>query len=90
MFHGDLDRHTKDSITSEYVKHTSKIRVLVSTVAFGMGVSVPDIRSVIHWGASSDCLNYWQEVGMSLGTFDNQYVHVLYCLFPIQNNTMIN
>ncbi|XP_067668372.1 uncharacterized protein [Haliotis asinina] len=35
-----------------------------STVtAFGMGVDIPDVELVIHWGVSTTVLDYWQEVG---------------------------
>lgn len=63
QFCGILDEDTKKAITSEFAAPHSTIRVLVSTVAFGMGVDIPDIRRVVHWGAPSDTLSYWQEVG---------------------------
>ncbi len=34
--------------------------MVVATVAFGMG---PNVRRVIHWGASSDIESYMQEIG---------------------------
>ena len=44
---------------------SGEVRILISTVAFGMGVHIHDIRTVIHYGPSSDTLFYWQEVGRS-------------------------
>ena len=46
----------------EIVKENSCIRILICTVAFGMGVQVKDIRNIYHWGAGS-IPAYWQEVG---------------------------
>ena len=41
----------------------SQIRILFCTIAFGMGVDIPDIRRVVHWGCSKSVMSYWQEVG---------------------------
>ncbi|HUR68540.1 MAG TPA: ATP-dependent DNA helicase RecQ [Candidatus Thermoplasmatota archaeon] len=39
------------------------IEVLISTVAFGMGVDKGDIRFVFHHDPSASLENYWQEAG---------------------------
>ena len=40
-----------------------KLRVLIATTAFSMGIDIPDICQVYHWGASSDLEQYLQEIG---------------------------
>ena len=40
-----------------------KCRVLFATIAFGMGVNIPNIRTVIHFGPSADIDDYFQESG---------------------------
>jgi superfamily II DNA/RNA helicase len=60
---GSLTLRPKNQITQEFASPTSKIRLLVSTVAIGLGVNIPGVRNVIHWGPSSDILSYWQEIG---------------------------
>ena len=39
------------------------MRIVITTVAFGMGIQIPDIDLVIHWGPSDNSLMYWHEVG---------------------------
>ena len=41
----------------------SSLRVIIATVAFGMGVNCPDVRQVIHWGVPEDTEMYIQESG---------------------------
>ena len=61
--HGHSGQATEDRIFAEFPKLDSKIRVLITTVAFGMGVNIPDISYVLHWGVPSTVVAYWQEVG---------------------------
>ena len=63
LYHSEIYSETEGEILAGFPVVSSEIRVLVSTIAFGMGVSIPDIRKVVHWGASKTILSYWQEVG---------------------------
>ena len=45
----------KDSILQSFAKINTKLRVIIATVAYGMVIDCPDVRCVIHWGASLGC-----------------------------------
>ncbi|KAL3870211.1 hypothetical protein ACJMK2_038290 [Sinanodonta woodiana] len=63
MFHANTDKESKERIINQFVKEDGTIEVLISTVAFGMGINIPNIDIVVHWGLPSSCISYWQEVG---------------------------
>lgn len=62
-----LSYHAGKSITERNKIHQSFIqdetKVIVATIAFGMGINKPDVRNVIHFGASGNIDSYYQEVG---------------------------
>ncbi|KAI9034797.1 DEAD/DEAH box helicase [Aspergillus affinis] len=51
----------KSSILQRFIEGPS--RVIVATSALGMGVDIPDIRSIIHLGRPRSLLEYAQESG---------------------------
>ena len=62
-FHTGLCSKDQKIIIQNFVKEESTIRFIICTVAFGLGVNIPDIRFVVHWGACDSALQYWQEAG---------------------------
>ena len=39
------------------------MRIVVATIAFGLGINTPDVRQVVHLGAPEDMESYIQETG---------------------------
>jgi RecQ family ATP-dependent DNA helicase len=50
----------RKQIVEEFCSGTLKI--VIATIAFGMGIDKPDVRAVIHWGISRNLEAYYQEV----------------------------
>ena len=63
MFTAYTERDVKKQIINELSTPNSQLRVVVATVAFGMGLDCPNVRKVIHWGPSGDIELYLQETG---------------------------
>ena len=63
MFHSQVETSDQQRIITTFKKPDSIIRCIITTVAFGMGVDIPDIKFIMHWGPSSTIIEYWQEVG---------------------------
>jgi ATP-dependent DNA helicase RecQ len=61
FYHAGLDNATRESRQSEW--KTNRIRVMVATNAFGMGIDKPDVRLVIHLDLPDNLENYYQEAG---------------------------
>lgn len=59
-YHGKLSLKQKQVYHHEFTRDI--VRVIVATMAFGMGIDKPDVRLVVHYGAPNDIERYYQEV----------------------------
>ena len=62
MYTSIIDKDHKDSILNLFTKR-SHLRIVIATIAFGMGVDLPDVRQVIHVSSPDDIESYIQETG---------------------------
>ena len=60
-FHARMDHELKEE--RQRLWKEGRIRVIVATNAFGMGIDKPDVRSVIHYSMPSSLEEYYQEAG---------------------------
>jgi len=75
-YHAGLTAEERNQKQEDWIK--SKIRVIVCTNAFGMGIDKPDVRTVVHMDAP-DCLeNYYQEAGRAGRDGKKSYAVLLY------------
>ncbi|MGB5816038.1 MAG: ATP-dependent DNA helicase RecQ [Thermoanaerobaculia bacterium] len=60
-YHAGMSAGARDETQSRFL--TGELEVIVATIAFGMGVDKPDIRTVLHTGLPGTLEGYYQEVG---------------------------
>ena len=60
-YHAGLEPKEKDRRQEAWID--GRLRVIVATNAFGMGIDKPDVRSVIHYGPPDSPEAYFQEAG---------------------------
>ena len=63
MFHSETDAAVQADIVTSFSNPNGQIRVLFSTIAFGMGIDVKGLYTVIHLGVPSDVESFLQESG---------------------------
>ena len=62
VFTSVTDQHQKDGIINAFTRD-SQLRIVIATVAFGMGIDCPDVRQIVHIGVPDDVESYIQETG---------------------------
>lgn len=61
FYHAGLEKNERSARQSEW--KNNKIRVMVATNAFGMGIDKPDVRTVVHLDLPESLEAYYQEAG---------------------------
>jgi DNA topoisomerase III len=60
-YHAGMMTADRDRVQAAFL--AGRLEVIVATIAFGMGVDKPNIRTVIHTGLPGSIEGYYQEIG---------------------------
>ncbi|GIY74387.1 ATP-dependent DNA helicase Q4 [Caerostris darwini] len=60
-YHAGLLPSRRRSVQKQFM--SGKLRIVIATVAFGMGLDKPDVRAIIHYNMPKNFESYVQEIG---------------------------
>ena len=74
-YHAGKSNEKRNKIQKKFMK--GKINIIIATIAFGMGIDLPNIRLIINYGISKDMESFYQEIGRAGrdGKTSNVYVY---------------
>ncbi|HBI50526.1 MAG TPA: hypothetical protein DDY21_01615, partial [Candidatus Moranbacteria bacterium] len=75
-YHAGMTGDKRSKIQNDFMEN--KFKVIVATIAFGMGVDKADIRYVIHVGMPSSPEGYYQEAGRAGRDGENAFCILLH------------
>jgi ATP-dependent DNA helicase RecQ len=61
LYHAGLDGDERGQAQRDF--QDDRVRIMVATVAFGMGVDKPNVRRIIHYNIPGSLEGYYQEAG---------------------------
>ncbi len=75
-YHAGLTLKEREERQQAWIQN--RIRVVVATNAFGMGIDKPDVRTVIHWDLPESLEAYYQEAGRAGRDGEKSFAVALY------------
>lgn len=78
FYHGKLDTKSKMDIQARFTNISEpRLKILICTSAFGMGIDIPDIRKVVHWSPALSLTEYTQQIGRAGRDRQSSEAHLL-------------
>ena len=63
LVHDSTHPSVKEVILKCFISSSVPIRIVICSIAFGMGVNPPDMRRIIHFGSQHSVVDYIQGIG---------------------------
>ncbi|MGD9161995.1 MAG: ATP-dependent DNA helicase RecQ [Desulfobacteraceae bacterium] len=60
-YHAGIEPETRDRVQAAFL--SGELDAIVATIAFGMGIDKPDVRTIIHTAMPGTLEGYYQEIG---------------------------
>ena len=83
FYHAGLNAQERTKRQENWIKN--RVRVIVATNAFGMGIDKPDVRTVVHLDLPDTLEAYYQEAGRAGRDGEKAYTVALYNQSDVEN-----
>jgi DNA topoisomerase-3 len=60
-YHAGMEGSLREQVQSRFL--SGEVDIIVATIAFGMGIDKPDVRTVLHVASPATVEGYYQEIG---------------------------
>lgn len=60
-YHAGLSSDERNSIQKAFIK--GEFKCIVSTICFGLGINIPNVRLLLHYNCPKNLESYYQEIG---------------------------
>lgn len=83
FYHAGLLQEQRNQKQEDWIQN--KLRVIVCTNAFGMGIDKPDVRAVVHMDIPDNLENYYQEAGRAGRDGKKSFAVLLYSTSELED-----